>query len=311
MEFSHKPVMPEQCIAGLKIKRGGVYVDATLGGGGHSEAILEYLDGTTVIGIDRDADAICASEERLSKYGKRFQSAKANFSEILLIIRKLGIKAVDGVLFDFGVSSFQLDNPKRGFSYMSDASLDMRMDRSEKITAFDVVNGYSEDELERILREYGEEKFSRQIASKIAEYREERQIETTFDLKNIVNAAIPAAAARLEKQHPAKRSFQAIRIEVNGELEAIKRGLDGAVSLLANGGRLCAITFHSLEDRIVKNKINNLSNPCICPRDFPICVCDLKPSVRRISRKPIVPTNDEVINNPRSRSAKLRIAEKI
>jgi 16S rRNA (cytosine1402-N4)-methyltransferase len=311
MEYSHKPVLLDECIEYLGIKPNGNYIDATLGGGGHSEAILSRLKTGRLLGIDRDSDALCAASERLSRFGELFAPVKANFSEIAVCAKEVGIDRADGILFDLGVSSYQLDNPERGFSYMAAAPLDMRMDNQSGQTAADVVNGYPQSELERILFEYGEEKFARSIAAAIVRARSIRPIETTAELSEIIISAILKAAARAEKQHPAKRSFQAIRIEVNGELEAVKKALPEAVSLLSPGGRLCVITFHSLEDRIVKHIFGDLSQGCVCPREFPVCICGRKPVLKLLTKKPVAAGEKEQNENPRARSAKLRAAEKI
>jgi 16S rRNA (cytosine1402-N4)-methyltransferase len=310
-EFSHIPVLKEECLAYLDVKPDGVYIDGTLGGGGHSEAILSRLSSGRLLGIDRDAEAIAAAAERLSRFGERFISVKSNFADIESAAKSVGIERADGVLFDLGVSSYQLDNPSRGFSYSADAPLDMRMDASSGMTAEDVVNNYSEADLERILRDYGEERFARSIAAAIVRERSERAIRTTKELSDIVTSAIPVRAARAEKQHPAKRSFQAIRIEVNGELEAVKTGVEAAVRLLKPGGRICVITFHSLEDRLVKQSFAALAQGCTCPRDFPVCVCGKKPELRILTKKPVTAGEDELGKNTRSRSAKLRAAEKL
>lgn len=311
MEFSHKPVMLEQCLEYLSIKDDGIYIDATLGGGGHSAAIAARLKTGRLLGIDRDSDAIQAALKKMARYGELFMPVKANFFEIAARATEAGFDRVDGILFDLGVSSYQLDNPDRGFSYMAEAPLDMRMDNQRGQTAADVVNGYPKSELERILMEYGEEKFARSIAAAIIRERSGHTIKTTAELSDIIISAIPRAAARAEKQHPAKRSFQAIRIEVNGELEAIKKAIPEAVSLLSPGGRLCVITFHSLEDRIIKRIFVDLSQGCVCPREFPICICGKKPVLKVLTKKPVRADENEQKENPRSRSAKLRVAEKI
>ncbi|MDT8716626.1 16S rRNA (cytosine(1402)-N(4))-methyltransferase RsmH [Clostridium sp. 19966] len=310
MEFKHLSIMLNECIEGLDIKKTGIYVDCTLGGGGHSKFILEHLsEEGRLIGIDQDMDAINAAKERLKDY-KNVTYVNDNFYNIDAILRKLDIEKVDGILMDLGVSSYQLDNAERGFSYMNDAKLDMRMDRHQEQSAYDVVNYYEEKELERIIRDYGEEKFARRIASFISERRSQKPIESTLELVDIIKAAIPARARR-EGPHPAKRTFQAIRIEVNKELEILNKTIEDAVNNLNPKGRLAIITFHSLEDRIVKNKFKQLEKPCICPPQFPICQCGKVPEIKIVTRKPIEPSENEIEINPRSRSAKLRIAEKI
>ncbi|MGN1451780.1 MAG: 16S rRNA (cytosine(1402)-N(4))-methyltransferase RsmH [Eubacteriales bacterium] len=309
--FVHKSVLLEECIEGLNIDPDGIYIDATLGGGGHSEEILKRLSGGKLIGIDRDGDAICAAGERLSRFGGRFVPVRSNFSDIAEAAASAGVEKADGILFDLGVSSYQLDTAERGFSYMADAPLDMRMDSRDELSAAEVVNGYSESELRRILFEYGEEKFSSRIAARIVARRAEAEIKTTLELADIITSAIPEGAAKREKQHPAKRSFQAIRMEVNGELSAVGLGVRAAAELLAPGGRLCVITFHSGEDRLVKGIINDLSSGCVCPRDFPVCVCGKKPALKNLTKHPIVSGEAELADNPRARSAKLRIAEKL
>ncbi|NLZ47324.1 MAG: 16S rRNA (cytosine(1402)-N(4))-methyltransferase RsmH [Clostridiales bacterium] len=310
MEFKHISIMAEECIEGLNIKEDGVYVDCTLGGGGHSSYILQKLSPKgRLIGIDQDIDAINAAKARLSQY-ENVTYVNDNFRNIKSILNNLGIEKVDGILADLGVSSYQLDNAERGFSYMNDAPLDMRMNREQKFSAYDVVNGYSADQLEKIIKNYGEEKFARRIAQFIVDRRANKKIESTLELVEIIKAAIPAKARR-EGPHPAKRTFQAIRIEVNGELEILNKFVEDGVDCLAEGGRMAIITFHSLEDRIIKVKFRELANPCTCPPDFPICQCGKKPLVKVITRKPIEPTEEEVERNPRSRSAKLRITERI
>ena len=311
MEFDHTPVMPEECIKGLAIKPEGVYIDGTLGGGGHSSLICGELSGKgTLIGIDRDQDAIDAAGERLKKYSPVKHFVKSNYSAVKDVIGGLGIEKIDGALLDLGVSSFQLDNPERGFSYMQDAPLDMRMDQQAGFTAYDVVNGYSEKELSQIIKKYGEERWAARIAKFIVSERRERPIEDTDKLVEVIKKAIPASARR-DGPHPAKRTFQAIRIEVNDELGQLEKAVDDFVDVLAPGGRLCIITFHSLEDRIVKETFARRENPCTCPPEFPVCICGKKPDAKRITRKPIVPSDEELERNPRSRSAKLRILEKL
>lgn len=308
--FVHSSVLLDECIEGLSIRQGGIYVDGTAGGGGHSFEIAGRLTDGKLIAIDRDEAAIRAAGKRLEPYGDKVLFARNNFSEIAEVCASFGIGQIDGVLLDLGVSSYQLDTPERGFSYMADAELDMRMDRRGSLTAYDVVNTYSVAELRRILFEYGEERFAPKIASAIAAARERSPIKTTGELCEIIKSAMPAAAKN-GGHHPAKRSFQAIRIEVNGELDAIEPAIRSAVSLLAPGGRIAIITFHSLEDRIVKQTFADLACGCVCPKDFPVCVCGKRPQVRLVSKKPILPSDEELERNPRSRSAKLRVAEKI
>ncbi len=310
MDFQHVSVLLEECIEGLAIRPGGVYVDGTLGGGGHSLEILRRLDGTgSLIGIDRDEAAICAAGERLRGYEGRTHIVRGNYSEMPAIIKELGFAEVDGILLDLGVSSHQLDEPERGFSYMQDAPLDMRMDRREHRTAADLVNEAAEDELTRILRDYGEERFARNIARNIVKARSRGRIETTGELVSIIKASIPMKM-QMSGGHPAKRTFQALRIELNGELSALSGSLEGMVDLLSAGGRLCVITFHSLEDRIVKNAFRTFESPCICPPEFPVCRCGRVSKGRVITRKAILPSEEELNSNPRSKSAKLRIFEK-
>ncbi|WP_032121720.1 16S rRNA (cytosine(1402)-N(4))-methyltransferase RsmH [Clostridium amazonitimonense] len=310
MEFKHVSVLLNECIDNLNINPDGIYIDCTLGGAGHSSEILKKLGSKgKLIGIDQDEDALKAAKERLKEYTNVIY-AHSNFYDIKNVLKDLNIEKVDGILMDLGVSSYQLDNEERGFSYMQDAPLDMRMDRSREFSAYDIVNGYSKEDLYRIIREYGEEKFARRIADFIVKDREENPIETTGRLVEVIKRAIPAKARR-EGPHPAKRTFQAIRIEVNNELNIIGKTIEDAVECLNDNGRIAIITFHSLEDRIVKNKFRDLANPCTCPREFPICVCGKKPSVKVLTRKPIDPSKDEIEINPRSRSAKLRVAEKL
>ncbi len=309
--FSHKPVMFDACMEALAIKPDGIYVDGTVGGGGHSYGIASRLQNGTLIGIDQDACAIRAAGDRLSCFGpERVVLAQANFSQIGEVCRLHGVDAIDGCLLDLGVSSYQLDTPERGFSYQADAPLDMRMDRRRAKSAYEVVNGYSVQELKRILYEYGEERYAPRIAESIVRERALAPICTTGQLAALVKAAIPASA-REGGHHPAKRTFQAIRIEVNGELDVIEPTLRSAVSLLRTGGRIAVITFHSLEDRIVKQTFAALATGCTCPREFPVCVCGKKPSVRILTKKPIEATDRELDDNPRARSAKLRVAEKL
>ncbi|MDY2959536.1 MAG: 16S rRNA (cytosine(1402)-N(4))-methyltransferase RsmH [Hornefia sp.] len=311
MDFKHVPVLLKECIEGLNIKPYGIYVDGTLGGAGHSSYICRNLsEEGTLIGIDRDMDALAAAEERLDKYGCNKHFVHSNYSEIKSVLKGLGYEKVDGVLLDIGVSSFQLDNPNRGFSYMQDAPLDMRMDIGEGITAFQVVNTYSRKELQNIISKYGEERWASRIAEFIVNEREKKEISSTFELVDIIKKAIPAKARR-SGPHPAKRTFQAIRIEVNDELIQLQRAINEYFDVLAAGGRFCVITFHSLEDRIVKDSFQKRANPCVCPPEFPVCVCGKTADIKKITRKPITAGEEELEKNPRSRSAKLRICEKI
>ncbi len=309
MEFIHKPVLLEETIEGLNIKEDGIYVDATLGGGGHTYEILKRVTKGKVIGIDQDVYAINRAENKLSEF-KNFIAYKSNFSNINEILDDLNIDKIDGILFDLGVSSFQLDIPERGFSYNHDAPLDMRMDKSQKISAWHIVNGYDEKELTRIISEYGEENWASRIAKFIVEARETEFIETTGQLVNIIKKAIPAGA-RQDGPHPAKRTFQAIRIEVNKELEIIEKTIRSAVDRLNIGGRICVISFHSLEDRIVKNTFADLNNDCICPKEFPKCICDHRRKLKLVNKKPIISIETELEENPRARSAKLRVGERV
>lgn len=309
MEFKHYSVFLKESVDYLDVKPDGVYVDATLGGGGHSLEILKRGAGR-VIGIDQDIDAISASEKRLSEYADKLIAVNRNFSEIKDILDDIGIDKIDGAVMDLGVSSYQLDNAERGFSYMHDAPLDMRMNRNNPKSAFEVVNCYSQKELTRIFYEYGEEKWSARIAKFIVEKRAEHEIRTTHELSDIIKAAIPKAA-RMECGHPAKRVFQAIRIEVNGELEILKQAVCDFVEALKPGGVLSIITFHSLEDRIVKKAFQELAQGCVCPKSFPVCVCGKTPEVKILTSKPILPSERELGENSRSRSAKLRAVIKL
>ena len=310
MEFNHVSVLLNECLEGLNIKENGIYVDGTLGGAGHSSEILKRLSKEgRLIGIDQDTDALKAAKERLKDYSN-VTFVHSNFSNIENVLNNLNIDGVDGILMDLGVSSYQLDEGERGFSYMKDAPLDMRMNRDNDFSAYNVINEYSEEDLYRIIRDYGEEKFARRIASFIVENRQEKNIETTLELVEIIKNAIPAKARR-EGPHPAKRTFQAIRIEVNSELSILNKTIEDGVGKLNKGGRMAIITFHSLEDRIVKNKFRDLAVSCRCPKEFPVCVCGEKAKVKIISRKAIEPTKEEVEINPRSRSAKLRVIEKL
>lgn len=309
MSFNHVSVLLKECIEGLNIKPNGIYVDGTLGGGGHSFKILQLLENGKLIGIDQDTDALKAASERLKIFEDKFVPVHRNFSEIETVLDELGIKKIDGLLLDLGVSSFQLDEAERGFSYMNDGKLDMRMNQSDTFTAYDIVNTYSERKLTSIINEYGEENWANRIAKFIIEARAEKSIETTFELVEVIKKAIPAAA-RKDGPHPAKRTFQAIRIEVNNELKIIEQTIEATVKRLNKGGRIAIITFHSLEDRIVKTAYKNLAQGCTCPPEFPVCICGGKPKVKIISKKPILPSDEEVEMNPRARSAKLRVAEK-
>lgn len=306
--FSHTPIMVDACIDMLKPKRGGTFIDCTLGGGGHSEAIVRYLPEGRLLGIDRDEAAITAANQRLQQYA-RFSSVRGNFFDVKQILSEKNITGVDGILADLGVSSYQLDEGERGFSYQHDARLDMRMDRRNSRSAYNVVNEYSEAQLTDIFYRYGEEKWSSRIAKFIVNERQKASIETTCELVDVIKAAIPASARR-EGPHPAKRTFQAIRIEVNGELDQLAQAVEDLVDCLAPKGRLAIITFHSLEDRIVKKTFLKLANPCICPPKIPFCICEQTPKIQLITRKPIIPTQEELENNPRARSAKLRVVEK-
>ena len=309
MEFKHKSVLLEETIENLNIKPDGIYVDGTLGGGGHSYEIAKRLTaGGRLIGIDQDADAIKAATDRLKEFADRVTIVRNNYCNIADVLDELGIVKVDGIILDLGVSSYQLDTAERGFTYNVDAPLDMRMDQRQSRTAADIVNGYDERELYRIIRDYGEDKFAKNIAKHIVARRTEKPIETTFELNDVIKAAIPMKC-RINGGHPAKRTFQAIRIEVNHELDVLEKNLNDMIDLLNPGGRFCIITFHSLEDRIVKNAFRTAQNPCVCPSDFPVCVCGRKPKGRVITRKPILPSGEEMEVNPRSKSAKLRIFE--
>ncbi len=309
-EFHHVSVLLEECLDGLNIRPDGIYVDGTLGGAGHSARIAQRLTTGRLIGIDRDPVALKAAGERLAPFGDRVTLVHSNFCQLDQVLDDLGIAGVDGILLDLGVSSPQLDDGQRGFSYMVDAPLDMRMDNGDRLTAETIVNTWSYEQLRRILFDYGEERYAPQIAHAICRRREETPIKTTLELVDIIRSAMPAAALR-EKQHPAKRSFQAIRIAVNDELGAVRQVMDAAIPKLNPGGRLAIITFHSLEDRIVKNGMAEAAKGCTCPPSFPVCVCGKKPQVKIITRKPIVSGQAELDANPRARSAKLRVCEKI
>lgn len=306
MEFKHRPVLLEETIESLKIRPDGIYVDGTLGGAGHASQVCKRLsEKGRFVGIDQDDCALQAAGERLKEFGKnvRIDCVKSNYCQMKSVLENLGIDKVDGILLDIGVSSYQLDNAERGFTYREDAPLDMRMDQSSSFSAKDVVNQYDEMQLYRVIRDYGEEKFAKNIAKHIVAARQEKKIETTGELIEIIKASIPAKV-RATGGHPAKRTFQAIRIEVNRELEVLQDSIDEMIDLLNDGGRLCIITFHSLEDRIVKNKFRENEDPCICPKNFPVCVCGRKSRGKVITRKPIVPSEQEVQENKRSKSSK-------
>lgn len=312
MDFEHTPVLLNECINGLNIVSDGIYVDCTLGGAGHSSHIASKLnDKGMLVGIDQDADAIKAAGERLAGF-KNVRYVRDNFSNIKNIAENLGLgqESINGFLLDLGVSSHQLDEADRGFSYNHNAPLDMRMDQRRPLSAYVVVNEYTKEELTRIIKDYGEERWAKRIAEFIINERKIKPIETTFELVSVIKKAVPKGA-RADGPHPAKRTFQAIRIEVNNELGILENTINDMADLLKTGGRICVITFHSLEDRIIKNVFRNLENPCTCPRDFPVCVCGKKPKVKVITRKPILPGEEELLNNRRAHSAKLRIAEKI
>lgn len=308
--YSHRPVLLDECIEGLRIRPGGLYLDGTLGRAGHSREIARRLDTGRLVCIDRDQAALDAAQDRLAGCLDKVELIHGNFGELAELLDGRGLGPFDGMLFDLGVSSPQLDDPERGFSYMHDAPLDMRMDRSEALTAAIVVNEWPQEELKRILWQYGEERYAPQIAGAIARRRADKPIGTTLELVEVIRGAMPAQALR-EKQHPAKRSFQAIRIAVNDELAAVDRMLQAAVPRLSPGGRLAVISFHSLEDRIVKNALAAFARGCTCPPDFPVCVCGKTPQVRLVNRKPILSGEAELNENPRARSAKLRLAEKL
>lgn len=309
MAFEHKSVLLEETIDNLNIKPDGIYVDGTLGGGGHSIEIVKRLTGGRLIGIDQDEAAITAAGERLAEFKDKVTIVRSNYCEIKRVLQTLEIDKVDGILLDLGVSSYQLDTPERGFSYKEDAPLDMRMDTRNTKTAKEIINGYSEMELYRIIRDYGEDNFAKNIAKHIVRMREEKPLETTFELIEAIKAAIPMKL-RINTGHPAKRTFQAIRIELNQELEVLKNTLQDMLQLLKPDGRLCIITFHSLEDRIVKSFFKTNENPCTCPPTFPVCICGKIPMGKVISRKPILPSEEELEFNKRSKSAKLRVFEK-
>ncbi len=310
LAFGHKPVLLEECLTALNIRPDGIYLDGTLGRAGHSLEIVRRLTGGRLIAVDRDETALTAARDRLADYMDRVTLVHSNFDRLGEILAELGLDGVDGMLFDLGVSSPQLDDPERGFSYMHDAPLDMRMDRTAPLTAREVVNEWPYEELRRILFDYGEERYAPAIAAAICRRREEKPIETTVELSELIRQAMPARALR-EKQHPAKRSFQAIRIAVNGELDALPPMLRSAAAGLNPGGRLAVISFHSLEDRIIKKTLQELAAGCTCPPEFPVCVCGKKPVMKLITRKPVTAGPAELTYNPRARSAKLRVAEKL
>lgn len=310
MEFKHVSVLLEETIENLAIKPDGIYVDGTLGGGGHSLEILKLLSGNgRLIGLDQDEEAIAAAADRLSDYKEKLTIIKSNFQNMVSVLHSLGISEVDGILLDLGVSSYQLDKAERGFTYREDAPLDMRMDRSNKMTAADIVNDYSESELYRVIRDYGEDRFAKNIAKHIVQARQKKRIETTVELNEIIRGAIPAKV-RQTGGHPSKRTFQALRIELNHELDVLNESIDGMIDILKPGGRLAVITFHSLEDRIVKRRFQENMNPCICPPEFPVCVCGRVSKGKIVTRKPILPSEEEIENNKRAKSAKLRVFEK-
>ena len=310
MEFKHKSVLLEETIDGLNIKPDGIYVDGTLGGAGHASEVCRRLSAKgRFIGIDQDQDAIVAASDRLAAYEDRVTIIRSNYCYMANELHSLGIQKVNGIVLDLGVSSYQLDNEERGFTYRTDAPLDMRMDQRQSRTAADIVNGYEEKELDRIIRDYGEDKFAKNIAKHIVAARQQSPIRTTGELTEIIRQSIPMKM-QVTGGHPAKRTFQAIRIELNRELDVLRESLDGMIDLLDDGGRICIITFHSLEDRIVKTIFRKNENPCTCPSDFPVCVCGKKSKGKVITRKPILPTTAEQEENPRSKSAKLRIFER-
>ena len=311
VNFSHKSVLLFECIEALNIRDGYTYVDCTAGGGGHSLEIAKRMgNNSRLICFDQDSDAIKAAKERLAEFSDRVTFINENFSSLGSVLEELKVDNLGGVLADLGCSSYQFDTPERGFSYMNDAPLDMRMNKDAPLTAYNVVNEYSEFDLRKIINDYGEERFAGRIATSICRARAESKIETTLQLSEIIKSAIPAAA-RANGPHPAKRTFQAIRIEVNAELDVISPMIASATEKMVSGGRIAVISFHSLEDRIIKHAFKELSSGCTCPRDFPVCVCGKKPKIKEISKKPILPSEEELLENPRSRSAKLRIAEKL
>ena len=309
MEFNHFSVLLEETITGLKVKPEGIYVDGTLGGGGHAYQVCKRLTTGRFIGIDQDEDAISAAGRRLEEFSPKVTIIRSNYCRMKEVLKEAGVEAVDGIVLDLGVSSFQLDTVERGFSYRFDTKLDMRMDNRQSLTAREIVNEYSEKELYRIIRDYGEDQFAKNIAKHMVKAREIQPIETTFQLNEIIKAAIPAKM-RKTGGHPSKKTFQAIRIECNHELEVLRDTLEDMIELLNPGGRLCIITFHSLEDRLVKNAFKKAENPCVCPSHFPVCVCGNKPKGKVVTRKPILPSEKELGENSRSKSAKLRVFEK-
>lgn len=310
MEFNHVSVLLHEAVDELQVKPSGIYVDGTLGGGGHSYEICKRLDSEgRLIGIDQDAEALEAAQKRLGEFKDWITLVKSNYERTGEVLRELGIEKVDGIILDLGVSSYQLDNAERGFSYREDAPLDMRMDREQTMSAKEIVNGYSQEELFRVIREYGEERYAGSIARNICRQREKKVIETTFELVDIIRTSMPAKAKN-GKGHPAKRTFQAIRMECNRELDVLGEALENMVDLLNDGGRLAIITFHSLEDRLVKTSFRRYENPCVCPPDFPICVCGRKSKGKVITRKPRIPSAEETEKNTRAKSAKLRVFEK-
>lgn len=309
MEFNHKSVLLQETIDGLQVKPDGIYVDGTLGGGGHAYKVCKQLTTGHFYGIDQDGDAIQAAGERLQEFGEKVTLLRSNYCHMKSLLQEQKVSGVDGIVLDLGVSSYQLDTVERGFSYKFDTVLDMRMDDRQSITAKDIVNTYSEMELFRIIKEYGEDQFAKNIAKHIVKSRSEKEIETTFELNEIIKNAIPAKMRM--NGHPSKKTFQAIRIECNRELDVLRDTLEDMISLLNPGGRLCIITFHSLEDRIVKLAFKKAENPCVCPPDFPVCVCGRKSMGKVVNRKPILPTEEELNENRRSKSAKLRVFEKI
>lgn len=307
--FNHKSVLLRETIEGLNVKEDGIYVDGTLGGAGHSSVVAEKLTTGLLIGIDQDEDAIAVATQRLDRFPARHEIVRSNYENIAKVLKDLSVEKVDGIMLDLGVSSYQLDTPSRGFSYNTDSPLDMRMDQRNSTTAADIINGYSEMELFRVIRDYGEDRFAKNIAKHIVQARDKKRIETTFELNEIIKASIPAKV-RETGGHPSKRTFQAIRIELNRELDVLKNTLGTMIDLLNPGGRLCVITFHSLEDRIVKNVFNTSENPCTCPPQFPVCVCGKKSLGKHLTKKAILPSEEELEYNSRSKSAKLRIFEK-
>ena len=310
MEFNHGSALLHEAVDELQVKPSGIYVDGTLGGGGHSYEICKRLDSEgRLIGIDQDAEALEAAQKRLGEFKDRITLVKSNYERTGEVLRELGIEKVDGIILDLGVSSYQLDNAERGFSYREDAPLDMRMDREQTMSAKEIVNGYSQEELFRVIREYGEERYAGSIARNICRQREKKVIETTFELVDIIRTSMPVKAKN-GKGHPAKRTFQAIRMECNRELDVLGEALENMVDLLNDGGRLAIITFHSLEDRLVKTSFRRYENPCVCPPDFPICVCGRKSKGKVITRKPRIPSAEETEKNTRAKSAKLRVFEK-